>query len=195
MSTPPSSPPPDPDAPLLGYARHIDKTDLTAVIWVFFAVASLFVWARVGVRWRQNQRLLIDDYWMLFAWVCTIASSVLQTLQLPALFYITELDAGHIAPTDTDVAILTQLSVFQFPLIKLFWTILWSIKASFLALFYRLVCPITFTRWAWYAVATFTFLAYVGCWISSTTTCHNVADYFVPGMQRKATLYRAYPLS
>lgn len=108
--------------------------------------------------------------------------AVLQTEQIPSLYYVTYLQAGRIQIAADTAQKSVQLARWQFPIIKLFWTVLWSVKASFLAIFYRLVKPFVLYRRIWYGVAVFTFLAYVGCVVSSALTCSPPSDYFVAGM-------------
>lgn len=171
----------NPNAPLTGTAVHIDAPRLTAIVWTCFSVATCFVILRLTVRWRQNRTLLADDWWISWAWLCLLTMAVLQTEQIPSLYYVTYLLAGRIEVTADTPRLSVQLSRWQFPIIKLFWTVLWSVKASFLAIFYRLVKPFTIYRRVWYGVAVFTFLAYVGCVVSSALTCSPPSDYFVAG--------------
>ncbi|GJC97941.1 pth11-like integral membrane protein [Colletotrichum higginsianum] len=171
----------NPDAPLTGAAQTIDRQTLTAIIWICFSVASLFVALRLAVRWRQNRSLLADDYCILWAWACLLTMSALQTRQLDALYYTTHLAAGRIPVTAEAGPMTEELTRWQFPIIKLFWTVLWSVKASFMALFYRLVRPFAVRRRLWYCVAVFASLAYVGCWLASTLTCSPPSDYFRAG--------------
>ncbi|OHW99721.1 hypothetical protein CSPAE12_01525 [Colletotrichum incanum] len=131
------------DLPLTGAAQSINRQTLTAIIWICFSVASLFVALRLTVRWRQNHSFLADDYWIIWAWMCLLTMASLQTRQLDALYYTTYLSAGRIQVTAETVAKTEDLTRWQFPIIKLFWTVLWSVKASFMAVFYRLVKPFT----------------------------------------------------
>ncbi|ENH66758.1 hypothetical protein FOC1_g10007408 [Fusarium oxysporum f. sp. cubense race 1] len=66
MSTPP---PPDPDAPLTGAARSVNRQGLIIIVWICFTIATLFVSLRLFVRWHQNRRFLADDYWITWALV------------------------------------------------------------------------------------------------------------------------------
>lgn len=60
---------------------------------------------------------------------------------------------------------------FGLALIGVFWSVLWSIKASFLALYWKLFQGLgRYKKW-WKGVAVFTFLAYVGCWLASVNVC------------------------
>ena len=169
----------NPDAPLSGAAKTIDHAGLLAVIWTTFSIATVFVSLRIAVRWRQNHIFLSDDYWIMWAWACLLTMAILQTEQLDALWYITYLAAGRIQYIPEEMVEQNyQLTRWQFPIIKLFWVVLWSVKASFLAVFYRLVKPFKILRISWICVAVFTGLAFVGCVIASTLTCSPPSDYF-----------------
>lgn len=165
----------------MGAARSVSETSLLAVIWVCFSVATLFAALRLTVRFRGNGFFLADDYCIMFAWATLLTMAALQTEQLPSLWYITYLRAGRL-PIDERIGPETiELTRWQFPVILIFWTILWAVKASFLAVFYRLVRPFPILRRLWYCVATFVALAYIGCWIADLLTCNTLASYFEPG--------------
>jgi hypothetical protein len=55
-------PPPDPTAPLPGVARHVNRTQLTAIIWTGISVATVFVAFRLWARLKDVRKLLPDDY-------------------------------------------------------------------------------------------------------------------------------------
>ncbi|GAB1316818.1 Rhodopsin domain-containing protein [Madurella fahalii] len=171
----------NPYAPLPGAAQSIGETGLLAIVWVFFSTATIFVALRLTVRFRQNRSFLFDDYWIMFAWLCLLTMAILQTEQMPSLWYITYLGAGRITPDEDTIPRTEQLSRWQFPIIKLFWTVLWSVKASFMAVFFRFVKPFPILRRLWYCAAIFAFLAYVGCWLASSLTCSPPSDYFKAG--------------
>ena len=172
----------NPNAPLYGAAQTVSETGLLAIVWVAFSIATVFVALRLAVRLRQNRSLLFDDCWIIFAWLCLLTMGILQTVQMPYLWNMTYLSAGRILPDLDTPTRMEQMTRWQFPVIKLFWTTLWAVKASFLAVFFRLVKPFPVLRRLWYCVAVFAFLAYVGCWIASTLTCSPPLDYFKAGM-------------
>ena len=172
----------NPNAPLSGAAGNVSEAGLLAVVWVCFSVATLFVAVRLTVRFRQNRSFLADDYWIIFAWMSLLTMAILQAEQMHALWYITYLRAGRVLPDQTTAPKSEQLTRWQFPIIKLFWTVLWSVKASFMTVFFRLVKPFPVLRRLWYCVAAFAALAYIGCWLSSALTCHPPGNYFKAGM-------------
>ncbi|KAF5981492.1 hypothetical protein FBULB1_4734 [Fusarium bulbicola] len=176
MSTPP---PPDPNAPLTGAASSVNRQGLTIIVWTCFTIATLFVSLRLFVRWLQNRRFLADDYWITWAWLCALTMAILQTEQMDSLWYMTYLQAGRVAYDPKELEFhRSQITRWQFPVIKMFWIILWSVKASFLALFYRLVQPFPIVRRCWYGVAVFAALALIVCVICSALTCSPPSNYF-----------------
>lgn len=169
----------DPNAPLRGAAATVDRQALVAIIWTCFSIASCFLTLRLVVRWRQNARFLSDDYWMIWAWMCMLTMAILQTEQMNALFYMTHLQAGRILAQPEEILVQNQqLTRWQFPIIKLFWITLWSVKASFMSIFYRLIRSFPVLRRLWYCVAAFAVLALIGCVLASTLTCSPPSDYF-----------------
>ncbi|KAF5669682.1 hypothetical protein FCIRC_9193 [Fusarium circinatum] len=176
MSTPP---PTDPNAPLTGAASSVNRQGLTIIVWTCFTIATLFVSLRLFVRWLQNRRFLADDYWITWAWLCALTMAILQTEQMDSLWYMTYLQAGRVAYDPKELEFhRSQITRWQFPVIKMFWIILWSVKASFLALFYRLVQPFPVVRRCWYGVAVFAALALIVCVICSALTCSPPSNYF-----------------
>ncbi|KAG9250105.1 uncharacterized protein F5Z01DRAFT_428136 [Emericellopsis atlantica] len=164
-----TSPDWSPDAQLWGLSAKISRDGLLASIYSTFAVATVFLCLRLILRWRYNGRLLLGDYWMLFAYLAFVTQTVLQTVQLDAMWYVIYLDFGRISPTDPDrYRQAREMARWYFAVTGLFWTVLWSVKASLLVTFYKLVRPITRLRRCLYAVAGFTVLSYVGCWVVYT---------------------------
>lgn len=174
--------PPHPNGPLSGTASHVNRRGLVAVIWVCFSVSTAFLIARLSVRLSTRRKLLADDIWMILAGLSMLTMCILQTVQQDSLWFVLELAAGRIKADDsTTTRQFEQLARWQFPIIKLFWITLWSVKASFLAIFFRIVQPFYVRRRLWYGAAIFVSLAFLGCVLSSILTCNPVSDYFRAG--------------
>lgn len=173
--------PPNPNAALNGTAARLDRTQVVAIIWVMYSTGTIFITTRIYARVYHNRQLLTDDYWMIFAWLAHTTMCALQTVQQDSLWYTTELASGRFPPDESTTEQLEQLVRWQFPIIKLFWVVLWSVKASFLSIFFRLVRPFPVRRRMWYCTVVFVFLAFVGCVVSSALTCSPPSDYFKAG--------------
>jgi len=151
---------------------------LLAVVWTGFSVASLLVILRTAIRLKYMPRLTIEDYWIFLALATLLTSCILQTIQQPSLYFILATIDGTIPISDNLISSVEYYLRFEFPLNLLFWTVLWCVKASFLALYFKLFRELPIYRRVWYGLATFTFLAYVGCWITLATSCHPISNFF-----------------
>ncbi|KAI9375900.1 hypothetical protein BJX61DRAFT_539355 [Aspergillus egyptiacus] len=156
-----------------GVAVHLSQSALVAVTWIGAGLGVLFTGLRLAIRLTRLKRLLADDYFILLALFFLIANAILQTLQAPHLYYLV------LRPLSGDLARHALMYVhYMFVIIGLFWSILWSVKAAFLALFWKMTRNLPgYRRW-WWAVVAFSFCSYTGCWLASAFTCHPPSDYF-----------------
>jgi hypothetical protein len=160
-----------------GVATTLSVDGLIAVTWTGAALGILFTSIRIAIRLTQMKRLLTDDYFVLLALALLIANAVLQTLQAPHLYYLA-LDV-----TGPDIMYHgTLYTYYEFAIIGVFWSVLWAIKGSFLALFWIISDGLPQYRRAWWATTSFAILAYIGCWLASVFTCHPASNYFKFGM-------------
>jgi len=156
----------------------LPRPALLAIVWASFSVASLIVVLRTVIRLRYMTKLSMEDCWIFLALATLLTSCILQTIQLPSLYYMVAVIAGVVPPSTDLIPTVENYLRFEFPIMILFWTVLWCVKASFLALYYKLFRELRVYRLVWYALATFTLLAYVGCWITLTTSCHPLSNFF-----------------
>ena len=167
-----------PQSQPLGISAHLPPSGLIAIAWCSAGLAGIFVLARTLFRTTRAQKLGCDDYWIYFAYFGLVSTAILQTLQAPHLYYLEKGNAGLVP---IDVVFLrhgNQYVRYEFTIITLFWTVLWSVKASFLALYWQLFTGLAaYKRW-WFGVAVFVFGAYVGCLIASALNCHPASSYF-----------------
>ena len=151
---------------------------LLAVVWTSFSMAFLLVILRTAIRFKVIARLSMEDYWIFIALATLLTSCILQTIQLPSLYYMLDIIAGVIPVSAELISAVENYLRFEFPIMGLFWTAIWCVKASFLALYFKLFRELPIYRRAWYALAAFTFCAYVGCWITLSTSCHPISNFF-----------------
>ncbi|KAH7029080.1 uncharacterized protein B0I36DRAFT_128162 [Microdochium trichocladiopsis] len=79
--------------------------------------------------------------------------------------------AGLAAPTADFMANSSVYLKCQFASTLLFWTCLWTVKACFLAFFYRLVNNLAWPRRVWIGICVFTGLTYVASVITYPLSC------------------------
>lgn len=176
-----------------GLSSSLSISGMNAVVWTGVGIATCFVAARAWIRVVRAGRLAADDYLIFSAHLLLVINAVLQTIQNPdiynvvtnavrAVFYATnELDMDAAGSAEFYVR-GTRFLKYEFTIIGFFWTILWLVKASFLAFFYVLFKGLPLYRRLWWGVVIFAFLAYAGCWIASVNNCHPAHMYFTFGM-------------
>jgi len=156
----------------------LPRQSLLAVVWTSFSIASLLVILRMAIRFKILSRLTLEDFWIFLALAALLTSCILQTIQLPSLYYLLATIAG-IVPISTElIAAVQNYLRFEFAIMVLFWTVLWCVKASFLTLYFKLFQELPMYRRAWYILATLTLCAYVGCLITLSTSCHPISNFF-----------------
>lgn len=158
---------------LQGVANSLPARGLIAITWVGVALGIVFASTRIAIRIRRLNRLLADDYFVLLALALLITNAALQTVQTPHLYYTA------LTPTGPDIEHHgNQYVRWEFAIIGLFWSVLWSIKGSFLALFWMLTEGMPRYRWVCCGLGAFATAAYTVCWLLSALNCHPPGNYF-----------------
>ncbi|KAK2052974.1 hypothetical protein LY76DRAFT_639312 [Colletotrichum caudatum] len=178
-----SSPAADPDAVLFGAAQNINDRTLVAIGWGSASTSLIFLLLRLLLRWRRNRCILLDDYCIILGWLCLLALAIIQMEQVGPMYYLVHLHAGRLVPTSLQEVLrqTEQWLRWSYATNCLYWTGLWAVKASILGVFFHLLSPVPALRKAWYSVAAFTALAYVGGWVAGSLVCDRFTDFFVPG--------------
>ncbi|KAG0645363.1 hypothetical protein D0Z07_9041, partial [Hyphodiscus hymeniophilus] len=164
-----------------GIAKHLPEQGLIAITWAGVGLAGIFVTVRTFIRFYKFQRLRGDDYFIYAAFIVLVVNAILQTFQTPGVYYMAKAEAGRVPEDEVLVQKGARYLKLEFTIIGLFWTVLWLVKASFLAFFYHLFDGLPVYRKIWWGVMVFCFFAYSGCWIASINNCHPAADYFALG--------------
>ncbi|KXX79237.1 hypothetical protein MMYC01_205626 [Madurella mycetomatis] len=156
----------------------LPRASLLALIWASFSAAFLFAMLRAAIRFKVSNRPTTDDLWILLALSSLLTLCILETIQLPSLYYITGVTSGVLPISQELISQTEDYLKLEFPIIILFWTVLWSVKAGFLALYFKLCRELVIYRRIWYALAGFTFLAYVGCIVTLIVSCGSFNNLF-----------------
>lgn len=162
----------------LGLAASLSEGGLIAITWTGIGVSGLLLAARITIRITKIKSIQIDDYFMFAAWTVLLVNGILQTIQTQYAYKLSKLAAG-LLPFDAEaLANGNKFVALEFTIIGLFWTVLWLVKASFLALYWKLFDNLPVYRKLWWGVVVFAFGSYVGCWILSACVCHPPSNYF-----------------
>lgn len=127
-------------------------------MWGGTVVAACFIAFRFYVRLTAFQKLYLDDYMVLTAWILLLVTSAIWQSQLPALYLLYQLAGGTVAPT-LDVLAKEQIPMHsQVPTVMFYYIGLWLVKFSFLIFFRRLGANVRGQKIWWWCVFTFTLL-------------------------------------
>ncbi|KAK0649954.1 hypothetical protein B0T16DRAFT_389911 [Cercophora newfieldiana] len=152
---------------------------LLALVWTCFGVAAVLVVLRTVTRLKFTvRRLTAEDYCMFVALAALLTLCTLETVQLPGLYHITGVLAGTIPLSAELITYTEDYLKYEFAIIILFWSVLWCVKASFLALYFKLFRELALYRRVWYLLASFTVLAYGGCIITLCLSCGHISNFF-----------------
>lgn len=157
----------------------LPSRSLLALVWTCFGVAALLVLLRTFTRLKFTVRwLTVEDYCMFVALAALLTLCILETVQLPSLYHITAVLAGTIPLSAELITYTEDYLKYEFAIIILFWTVLWCVKASFLALYFKLFRELVLYRRVWYLLASFTLLAYGGCVLTLCLSCGHISNFF-----------------
>jgi hypothetical protein len=168
----------------------VEESDLLVVVWSLFGFAAMFFFLRIGVRLKYSKSLFYDDGFACFALVCLLAHAIVLTTMASDMYTTLALekmmgnkkrqappDMGQAPPDMAQMAPIfakiTRYLKLQFSATFLFWSCLWSVKASFLAFFKRLTNNLKAHVIAWWVIVGITVLAFVGCVISYPISCSS----------------------
>lgn len=90
---------------------------------------DIIVIARTLIRIVKPERLRYDDYWIYLAYLILCINAVLQTVQTPYIYHLVRVRA-RLEPTSE--AFLKDGNAYlryEFAIIGLFWSVLWSVSA------------------------------------------------------------------
>jgi hypothetical protein len=144
------------------------------VVWVGVLLATVAVGMRAYLRIKYRGRFQLDDIFTAFALTLLIASAIMYSIACNPLFTLALVGSGLEYPPPDDFVETSELYLrLQFAITLAFWTCLWTVKISFLTLFYPLSNGLRVDRILWYCVAAFVGIGYIACVISYPVSCSN----------------------
>ena len=165
---------------------------LQGIIWTGVGLAVFFTLLRTAIRLHVFRRLYADDACVYFAVIVLLSTGVLTTLIVPIMFEFEYIVRGQKGVTAGFVQRVNYFLRLQFAIIVLFWTSIWAVKFSFLIWYRKLLAVPSDRLVLWWGVFTFTFLAYIGCWITQLESCRPISNYFLLGRSHAMFLKSSY---
>jgi hypothetical protein len=105
---------------------------------------------------------------MCLAWLALVTMNALLMVQMPSLHYLMS-DDDKTDPDwmrkrrDQEV----EWDYWLLPINWMFWTTIWAVKMSFLAIYYPLLKPKSLHLCLWYLTTILTALSYIFAWVIS----------------------------
>ncbi|EZG00940.1 hypothetical protein H106_08747 [Trichophyton rubrum CBS 735.88] len=156
-------------------ARKIGRTELLVSLWVGSGLATVLLISRFAIRLRLHRRLFWDDILAGLAYLFLIGHNVLATLAVPTVYLLLHLfenNKGLLMPGLLEK--FDHLARLVFASNCLFRCCIYSVKASLLALLWRLFRSLPAFRRAWLAITVVTVLGFLASVILPPVACPSV---------------------
>lgn len=134
---------------------------MQGILWALTGISFLFVLFRIYVQTTSFRRLFIDDFLVILAWVIILTAAVIWTVEGKVLYELYAISSGEKPFTPAFLPRYNRFMRFLAPFEILFYSALWCVKFSFMALFYRLSAQINHLRVWWFVVFFMTLSVYV----------------------------------
>ncbi|KAL9621187.1 MAG: hypothetical protein Q9160_004319 [Pyrenula sp. 1 TL-2023] len=158
-----------------GIAYSISPDVLIPLCWVFVGLATAFLFVRTYIRfWLiPQQRKIWPDAWLYLSFLFLVVGAVIATIMAPILR--DDIPARGLPRSNSKTIKYARL---QFAYMIIFWSALWSIKATFLAIFKPLLVSSSVhnMRRSWWTVASVTVITYLTCWVVAFLTNNPASE-------------------
>ena len=138
----------------------LDTDEVEAVAWTFTVTALLLTIGRFGIHWRKTRKFGWDDYFnaiaVVFLFVLIVTYQLYVPIQYNAQLYA--LGLSNQAPTGRDVILYMKLDYAN---IIMFFCVIYSVKASFLALYWQIFEVSQSFRVAWWGITSYTIVSFL----------------------------------
>ena len=138
-------------------------TRVQGLIWTGAALAIVCCTLRFVVRIRSFKRLLIDDYFVLFALILVVTTAIIWQVFAEHMYYVMVVSAGVELPGPGFPSLAENYFKASFVVVVLFYSALWSIKLSFLLFFKRLGKNVRGQAVLWWPILGITIATYCAC--------------------------------
>ncbi|MCJ1362616.1 hypothetical protein MMC16_001721 [Acarospora aff. strigata] len=144
---------------------RIPEVAFKAVVGLTFGISILSVVVRIAIRLQSQKRLQLDDYLLIFAFICLTAATVLLYIGTSVIYFIEEVTLNGIGATQAvGMAVFLQRLVYyqkiNWAYLALSWTTIFFVKFAFLSFFRPLVDRLPSMHMYWRIVVGFTALVF-----------------------------------
>ncbi|OQD63722.1 hypothetical protein PENPOL_c009G07296 [Penicillium polonicum] len=140
---------------------RVPESVFLGVVWALTGMSFIFVAIRVYAQLISFRRLFLDDFLVVLAWVIILTAAVIWQILGKILYDLYAISAGTKQFTLEFLPRYNTFMRFNAPFEILFYSALWSVKFSFMALFYRISAKVKSLRIWWFVVLFCTASVYI----------------------------------
>ncbi|OQE37851.1 hypothetical protein PENCOP_c009G04926 [Penicillium coprophilum] len=140
---------------------RVPESVFLAVLWTLTGISLIFVVFRIYAQVASFRRLFLDDFLVIFALVIILTAAVIWQVEGKVLYELYAISAGLEPFTLEFLPRYNTFMRFNAPFEILFYSALWSVKFSFMTLFYRISAKLKYLRIWWFVVFFCTASVYV----------------------------------
>ncbi|CAN9121313.1 unnamed protein product [Alternaria alternata] len=184
-------------------ADWISQHDLLRIDYAMLAMTSIVFVARIGVQAWRRKPIEAQDILLYIAFAAYLAFTILYIVITPIFFKIQELQLGRIVPWPTMMKDVILASRVMWQSGIEYWTCLWFVKFSLLALYKKLLSGMPKNYlYIWWGTLIFCVVTWSTCIITGPgLACNDTKAFFDKGAvcsspeetrRQTANLYYAY---
>ncbi|KAJ5185589.1 hypothetical protein N7491_006542 [Penicillium cf. griseofulvum] len=140
---------------------RVPESLFLGVLWALTGVSFIFVAFRIYAQVASFCRLFLDDFLVVLAWVIMLTAAVIWQVEGKILYDLYAISAGTKQFTLEFLPRYNKFMRFSAPFEILFYSALWCVKFSFMALFYRISAKVKSLRIWWFVVLFCTASVYI----------------------------------
>ncbi|EGD91714.2 hypothetical protein H112_00827 [Trichophyton rubrum D6] len=155
-------------------ARKIGRNGLLISVWTLFAVTTLLLISRFAIRLRVHRQLFWDDILAGLAYIFLLCHNILATLAAPTIYLLLDLFTDNHGFMQPDIlGKIDRLVKLVLSSNFLFRICIYLVKASLLALLWRLFRSLPKFRRAWLGIIVVTVIGFALSMILPPVACSD----------------------
>ncbi|KAJ6143092.1 hypothetical protein N7471_002545 [Penicillium samsonianum] len=140
---------------------RVPESVFLGVLWALTGTSLIFVVFRIYAQVTSFRRLFLDDFLVVLAWIIILTAAVIWQVDGKVLYELYAISAGTKPFNLEFLPRYNTFMRFNAPLELLFYSALWCVKFSFMALFYRISAKVKSLRIWWFVVLFCTASVYI----------------------------------
>ncbi|CAI7587896.1 unnamed protein product [Penicillium glandicola] len=140
---------------------RVPESVFLGVLWALTGTSFTFVVFRIYAQVTSFRQLFLDDFLVIVAWIIILTAAIIWQVEGKVLYELYAISAGKKPFTVEFLPKYNKFMRFNAPFEILFYSALWCVKFSFMALFYRISAKIRSLRIWWFVVLFCTASVYI----------------------------------